>query len=156
VCGGCKAKLSLNYTQVALSPTPTEHCTAMIHILGVQLFENNFVKVGSNSCLILDIFLTDFSACFDPFLRNKPPHLWSHLRSPPDPRHLPRSPALPNANHVHRRLPLLSCHLAHPAAWPSRVPHLPARASVHALTEPARRTRIPRAARRTPSAAPAS
>jgi hypothetical protein len=60
VCGcGCKAEieLSLNSTQERVSDNRTAallpRFTAMVHILGVQLFENNFVKVCFNLCFLL-------------------------------------------------------------------------------------------------------
>jgi hypothetical protein len=128
--------------------------TAMVHILGVQLFENNFVKV----CLRLPtLYLTCssfvFLACVDPFLWNKSPHGRSHLRSPPDPRHLSRSPALRNTNNIHRRVSLITIHVSHPPACSSRVPRIPVATSFNAPPEPGRSTGIPCAARH-PSPAP--
>ena len=126
----------------------------MVHILGVQLFENNFVKVCCQSFFLFGVPLIRFLACVDPFLRNKSSHGQSHLRSPPDPRHLPRSPALRNANNIHRRLSLITIHVAYPPAWSSRVPRIPTTTSINAPPEPARSTHIPCAARRSSPATP--
>lgn len=128
----------------------------MVHILGVQLFENNFVKVCVNLFFLFDVPLIRFLACLDPFLWNKSLHRWSHLRSSPDPRHLPRPPALPNTNNIHCRVSLIAIHVAHPPACSSRAPRIPATTSINALPELGRSTHIPCAARRTPSATPTS
>jgi hypothetical protein len=129
----------------------------MVHILGVQLFETNFVKV----CLRQPVFLFGvplilFLACVDPFLWNKSPHGRSHLRSPPDPRQLPCSPALRNTNNIHRRLSLITIHVSYPPACSSRVPRIPATTFINTPPELGRSTHIPCAARHTSSATPTS
>jgi hypothetical protein len=131
--------------------------TAMVHILGVQLFETNFVKV----CLRQPVFLFAvplilFLACVDPFLWNKSPHGGSHLRSPPDPRQLPCSPALRNTNNIHRRVSLITVHISYPPACSSRVPRIPGTIPINAPPKPGRSTHIPCAARHTSSATPTS
>jgi hypothetical protein len=88
-----------------------------------------------------------FLACVDTVLWNKSPHGQSHLRSSPNPRHLPRSPSLSNTNNIHRRFPLLTGHFTHSPACPSRAYNLPAVTSVNSPSEFGRGTHIPRAAR---------
>jgi hypothetical protein len=105
---------------------------------------------------LFDVPLIRFLACVDPFLWNKSPHRWSHLRPPPDPRHLPRPPALRNANNIHRRVSLIAIHVAHPPACSSRGPRIPATTTINAPPEPGRSTHIPCAARRSSSTTPTS
>jgi hypothetical protein len=128
----------------------------MVHILGVQLFENNFVKVCVNLFFLFDVPLICFLACVDPLLWNKSPHGRSHLRSPPNPRHLSRSPALRNTNNVHRSVSLITVHVAYPSAYSSRVPRIPCTISINAPPKPGRSTHIPCPARHTSSATPTS
>lgn len=97
-----------------------------------------------------------FLACVDPFLWHKSPHGQSHLRSPPDPRHLPRSPALRNTNNIHRRLSFITIYVAYPPACSSRAPRIQATTSLNAAPEPSRSTHIPCAARHTSPATPTS
>lgn len=105
---------------------------------------------------LFDVPLTRFLACVDSFLWNKSLHRWSHLRSPPDPRHLPCPPALRNTNNIYRRVSLIAIHVSHPPARSSRGPRIPATTSINALPELDRSTHIPCTARRTPSATPTS
>ena len=128
----------------------------MVHILGVQLLENNFVKVCQPVFLFNVSLILLFLACVDPFLWNKSPHRRSHLCSPPDPRHLPRSPALRNTNNIHSRVSLITIHVAYPPASSSRVPRIPDTTSINAPPEPGRSTQIPSAARRSCSSTPTS
>ena len=109
-----------------------------------------------STCFLFDVLLIRFLACVDPFLWNKSPHGWSHLRSPPDPRHLPRSPSLRNTNNIHRRVSLITIHVAYPPACTSRVPRIPGTTCVNAPPEPGRSTQLPCAAGLTPSATPTS
>ena len=97
-----------------------------------------------------------FLACVDPFLWDKSPHGRSHLCSPPDPRHLSRSPALRNTNNIHRCVSLITIHVAYPAACTSRDPRIPVTTSFNAPPEPGRSTQIPCTARHTSSATPTS
>jgi hypothetical protein len=122
-----------------------ERFTAMVHILGVQLFENNFVKVTIRP-LFFDFPLICSLVCIDPFLWDKSPHRRSYLRSPPNPPHLPRSPTLRNANNIHCRLPFLTIHLARPPACPTRLSRIPAPISINPPPESCRSTHLPRAA----------
>ena len=96
--------------------------------------------------------LIRFLACVDSFLWNKSPHGWSHLRSPPDPRHLPRSPALRNTNNIHRSVSLVTIHIAYTPACSSRVPRIPGTTSFNAPPELGWSTHIPCPARHTSSA----
>ena len=109
---------------------------------------------SASACGLFYAWLTRsfFLAWIDSVLWNKSPHGQSHLRSPPDPRHLPRSPSLPNTNNIHRRFPFLAVHVTHPPACPSRAHNLPAAISVNRSSEPGWSTHIPRAARRDSSA----
>jgi hypothetical protein len=110
----------------------------------------------ASTCFLFYVLIIRFLACADPFLWNKSPHGRSYLRSPPDPRHLPRSPSLRNTNNVHRSVSLVTIHIAYPPAASSRVPRIPCTISINAPSEPGRSTHIPCAARHTSSATPTS
>lgn len=129
----------------------------MVHILGVQLFENNFVKVTPAPYILSLIHLLIASflpACLDPFLRDKSPHGRPYLRSPPNIRHLPRSSSLRDASDSHRSLPLLSLHLSHSPTRAPGIPHLQTGAPIDAPPKSGRRTRLPCATRRATPAPP--
>jgi hypothetical protein len=113
-------------------------------------------RFASTFSFLFDVLLIRFLACVDPLLWNKSPHGRSHLRSPPNPRHLSRSPALRNTNNIHRSVSLITVHVAYPSACSSRVPRIPCTISINAPSKPGRSTHIPCPARHTPSATPTS
>lgn len=134
------------------STSPSDGSHPWRAIVGKQLCQG-----WLDLCLLLGYSLLTVSlACLDPLLRNKSLHGRSRLCPPPDPRHLPRSPALRNTNNSYRRLSLLALHLPCPPARAPRAPHLPAAAPFNSPAESCWSSRILGATRRAAAAAFAS
>ena len=118
--------------QILGRSTCTGHRRPMVHILGVQLFENSFVKVLPVSFVIILCVVRSWSslalyisARLDTFLWNKSPYRQPYLRSPANPRQVSRPRAVRNTNNNHHRFPFLAVHLADPPACASCVAHVP-------------------------------